>query len=303
MNLQQIEYIIAVDTYRHFVTAAEKCFVTQATLSMMIRKLEDELNVKIFDRSKQPVEPTEVGKKLITQGRIILHESKRLKQIVDEETFEVKGDLTIGIIPTLAPYVVPLFINSFITKYPKVNLRIFELITDDIIQRLERQILDVGILALPLNKPTLKEEVLFREDFVLYSSENERSGKRKRISTRDIDVNKLWLLEEGHCLRAQVINLCNLKNKKTQWRQLDFDTGSIETLKKIVDLNNGITILPYLALKDITPQQSARVRYFQKPVPGREIGLVTYRFFLKEKLIEALKNEIQLCVKGNNQVI
>lgn len=296
MNLQQIEYIIAVDTHRHFVRAAEKCFVTQATLSMMIKKLEEEMGVKIFDRSKHPVEPTEVGKKLIAQGRIILYESKRLKQIVDEETRELKGELKIGVIPTLAPYLMPLFVHSFINKYPHINLKVFELITDDIIHRLEHQALDIGILALPLKNPAFKEDILFHEDFVLYSSTKEKSNKQKRITTRDIDVNKLWLLEEGHCLRSQVVNLCNFKKKKTQWRQIDFDTGSIETLKKIVELNDGITILPYLALKGMTPHELSRVSYFQKPAPGREIGLVTYRHFQKENLVNALKMEIKHCI-------
>lgn len=292
MNLQQIEYIVAVDTYRHFVTAAEKCFVTQATLSMMIKKMEDELSVKIFDRSKQPVQPTEIGKKLIAQARVVLQESRRLAEIVKQELNEFKGELKIGIIPTLAPYVVPLFITSFLKKYPHVRLKIFELTTPEITEKLEQQALDIGLLALPLNKPTLREEPLFYEEFVLYTSVNEKALKNKYIVPKDIDANRLWLLEEGHCLRSQVINLCGLKNKEKQLHQLDFETGSIETLKKLVDTNSGITILPELALKDMTGDQLKRVKYFKKPSPGREIGIVTYRYFLKENLVNVLRSEI-----------
>lgn len=292
MNLQQMEYIVAVDTHRHFVTAAEKCFVTQATLSMMIKKMEEELGVKIFDRSKQPVEPTDIGKKLIIQARIILQESKRMGEIVKQELSEFKGELKIGIIPTLAPYLIPLFISSFLKKYPLIQLKIYELITPDIIKKLEHQELDLGLLALPLNNPSLKEERLFHEDFVLYTSLNERIIKSKYIVPKDIDVSKLWLLTEGHCLRSQVINLCGLRNREKQLHQLDFETGSIETLKKLVDMNNGITILPQLALKDMNSAQLKRIKYFQKPSPGREIGIATYRFFLKENLINVLKKEI-----------
>lgn len=293
MNLQQMEYIVSVDTYRHFVTAAEKCFVTQATLSMMIKKLEEELGVKIFDRSKQPVEPTEVGKKLIFQARLVLQESKRLREIVKKELNEINGELRIGIIPTLAPYLLPLFIQSFVNKYPLVNLTFYETTTEEITKKLERQELDIGLLALPLQNSSLKEEFLFHEDFVLYTSEKDNSLKRKKISPGDLDTSKLWLLEEGHCLRSQVINLCSLNKRKHQPGQLHFETGSIETLKKLVDISGGYTVLPQLALNDMTESQLKRVKYFQSPAPGRNIGIVTYRFFLKEALIKALKDEIQ----------
>ena len=303
MNIQQLEYIIAVDDCRHFVKAAEKCFVTQATLSMMIKKLEDELNIKIFDRSRQPVVPTEIGKKIIGQAKIIVQESNRMKEIVQEEQGELSGELKIGIIPTLAPYLLPLFMNSFLKKYPLVRLRISELTTDDIIHKLEQHDLDAGLLSTPLNQPSLTEQILFYEEFVVYASPNEKILKKKYVLANDIDINRLCLLEEGHCLRSQVFNLCELRSKKKEMHQLDFATGSIETLKKIVDANQGITILPVLALKDMSTKQKNNVRYFKKPVPVREIGLVTYRYFVKEKLIESLKEEILNSIPAEMKIL
>lgn len=292
MNVQQLEYIIAVDTHRHFVKASEKCFVTQATLSMMIKKLEDELNIKIFDRSRQPVVPTEIGKKIIAQAKIILQESSRLKEIVEEDHGKLSGELKIGIIPTVAPYLLPLFMSSFLNKYPLVKLKISELTTADIIHKLEQHDLDVGILSTPLNLPSLIEQTLFYEEFVVYASSKEKILKKKYVLANDIDINRLCLLEEGHCLRAQVFNLCELRDREKEIHQLDFATGSIETLKKIVEVKQGITILPMLALKDLTLKQKMNIRYFKKPAPVREIGLVTYRYFVKQKLIESLKEEI-----------
>lgn len=299
MNIQQLEYIIAVDNSRHFVKASEKCFVTQATLSMMIKKLEDELNIKIFDRSRQPVVPTEIGKKIIAQAKIILQESSRLQEIVKEEQGELNGELRIGIIPTLAPYLLPLFMNSFLNKYPLVRLKISELTTNDIIHKLEQHDLDAGLLSTPLNQPSLTEQPLFYEEFVVYASAKEKLLKKKYVLANDIDINRLCLLEEGHCLRSQVLNFCELKNKEKQMHQLDFATGSIETLKKIVETNQGITILPFLALKDMTIKQKNNIRHFKAPAPVREIGLVTYRYYVKEKLIIGLKDEILKNIPAN----
>jgi LysR family hydrogen peroxide-inducible transcriptional activator len=292
MNIQQLEYVIAVDTHRHFVKAAAKCFVTQATLSMMIKKLEEELDVKIFDRSHQPVVPTEIGNKIIAQAKKILYESSRLKEMVQDEQAELKGELRIGVIPTLAPYLLPLFMNSFLKRYPSVKLKISEFTTDQIIQKLEQHDLDAGLLSTPLNQPSIKEDVLFYEQFLVYASAGEKILKKKFVLANDIDINRLCLLEEGHCLRSQVFNLCELRNKEQEFRQLDFETGSIETLKRMVEVDQGITIIPMLALQAMTAKQKQNIRYFKAPVPVREIGLVTYRYFVKEKLIQSLKDEI-----------
>lgn len=292
MNLQQLEYIIAVDTYRHFVTAAEKSFVTQATLSMMIKKLEEELGAKIFDRSRQPVVPTSVGQKLIKQAREVVESARRMKEIVHEENDLTQGELHIGIIPTLAPSLLPFFISNFLSKYPNAKLKISELTTDTIIQKLEDHTLDVGILATPLGNKNLVERPLFYEKFVVYSSESEKISPMKKIVPSELDVDRLWLLEEGHCLRNQVINLCEHREKGDTLHQLDLAAGSIETLKKIVDANQGITILPELVLRDMTESQLEKIRYFKDPVPVREVSLVTYREFIKKRLVDALAEEI-----------
>ncbi len=308
MNLQQLEYIVAVDTLKHFSAAAAKCNVTQPTLSMMIQKLEEELDVKIFDRSKQPVQTTEIGQTVIDQARMILGEAGNLKKLVAQQKGTICGELRIGIIPTLAPYLLPLFLNQFLKKYPLLKLKISELTTDQIIERLNAQHLDAGILATPLKNPTLQELPLFYEQFVVYASQAEKMMKKKYLLAADIDVNRLWLLEEGHCLRSQVVNLCELKRKEALLQNLDYEAGSIETLRKMVDLNNGITILPELALRDLTKTQMKNIRYFKSPAPVREVSIVTYRYFVKYHLIEALKKEIlasipkEMTIQGKHDV-
>ncbi|MBI1770142.1 MAG: LysR family transcriptional regulator [Bacteroidetes bacterium] len=292
MNLQQLEYIVAVDTWRHFSAAAEKCNVTQPTLSMMIQRLEEELDVKIFDRSKQPVVTTSIGSKVIEQARTILSEASQMKNLVRSQKGEAHGQLHIGIIPTVAPYLLPLFLNDFLKKYPNIQLKISELTTDQIISHLEKQQMDAGILATPLKMSSVKEQPLFYEQFVVYASAEEKMMKKKYLLAEDINVNHLWLLEEGHCLREQVVNLCELKRKETLLQNLDYQAGSIETLRKMVDMNNGITILPELALRDLSLKQKKNIRYFKAPAPVREISIVTYRYFVKYNLIELLKNEI-----------
>lgn len=297
MNLQQLEYIIAVDEHRHFVTAAEKCFVTQATLSMMIKKLEDELDVKIFDRSKQPVIPTDIGKKIIKQARIILNESNKIKNIIKEEEGTLSGELHLGIIPTLAPQLLPLFLNSFLKKHPLVHLKINELTTEEIITKLKTNSIDAGILATPLHQKELMEDILFYEQFVVYSSPEEKKLMRKKyLLAEDIDINKLWLLSEGHCLRSQVINLCELNKKEKSLHRLDFESGSIETLKRMVDSNQGITILPELAVMQLTSSERKRIKEFKSPAPVREISLVSYHHYAKHNLLKALKEAIINCL-------
>lgn len=292
MNIQHLKYILAVDTHRHFAKAAEHCFVTQPTLSMMVQKLEEELEVKIFDRSKQPVVPTEAGEKLIEQAKIILQEVNRMKLIVNELKGEIKGELRLGIIPTVAPYLLPLFLKAFLKRFPLLKLKITELTTQQIIDQLKNHQLDAGILATPLNNDSLNEQRLYYEQFVVYASPNEKMMKKKFLLPGDIDTNHLWLLEEGHCLRSQVLNLCELRKKELETSNLEYEAGSIETLKKIVDFNNGITILPELALKELSDDDLKNVRHFKPPVPVREISIVTYRHFVKQRIIDVLKEEI-----------
>jgi len=292
VNIQHLKYILEVDTQRHFAKAAEKCFVTQPTLSMMIQKLEEELGVKIFDRSKQPVVPTEAGEMIIKQAKIILQEADKMKLIVDELKGEIKGTLRLGIIPTVSPYLLPLFLNSFLKKYPLLKFKIVEFTTEQIIEKLKNHQLDAGILATPLNNDALKEQPLYYEQFVVYASSNETLMKKKYLIPNDIDINHLWLLEEGHCLRTQILNLCELRKKGLKTSNLEYEAGSIETLKKMVDMNNGITILPELALNELSAKDKKSVRHFKPPVPVREISIVTYRHFVKQRVIDVLKEVI-----------
>jgi LysR family hydrogen peroxide-inducible transcriptional activator len=299
MNLQQLEYIVAVDQLKNFVKAAKSCFVTQATLSMMIKKLEEELDVKIFDRSKQPVKTTEVGEKLILQARKIILESRKLKEIIQIEKGIVSGELKIGIIPTLAPYLLPLFLKQFMQNYPLVKLVINELTTDVIMQKLKSGDLDAGILATPLHDNAITEQVVFYEKYFLYVNAKEKGFDKNYVLPKDIDVNRLWLLEEGHCMRSQILNFCSLKKQKELEGQFHYNAGSIETLKNMVDTNFGMTIIPELATHNLSISQKKKLRVFKVPEPVREISIVTHREFLKANLIQSLKEVILSVIPDN----
>jgi LysR family hydrogen peroxide-inducible transcriptional activator len=292
MTITQLEYIIAVDTYRSFVMAANKCFVTQPTLSMQVQKLEDTLGVKLFDRSHQPVIPTEIGEEIIAQARVLLAESEKIKEIISDRQKELSGELKVGIIPTVSPYILPKILNGFIQKYPQVKLIVWEQTTEQIIQQLKQGTLDCGILSTPLHESTLTEIPVFYENFVAYASKNSKLYKKKTISPDDIDMEEIWVLNEGHCMREQVLNICQRRKATKGFQHFEYNTGSVETLKRMVDMNNGATILPELALAEMSDRQRDRVRYFKSPEPAREVSIVMHRNFLKRRMIEALKNEI-----------
>jgi LysR family hydrogen peroxide-inducible transcriptional activator len=292
MTITQLEYIVAVDTYRSFVAAADKCFVTQPTLSMQVQKLEDNLGVKIFDRSKQPVVPTEIGIEIINQARIMLSESEKIKEIISDRQKELSGELRVGIIPTVSPYILPKIIHGFIEKYPQVKLVVWEQTTEQIIQQLKLGMLDCGILSTPLHESNLTEIPVFYENFVAYVSKNSKLSKKKNIVPDDIDMEEIWILNEGHCMREQVLNICQRRKSTRGFQHFEYNTGSVETLKRMVDQNNGATILPELALSELNEKQLDKVRHFRSPEPAREVSIVIQRNFLKRRMIEALKNEI-----------
>lgn len=292
MTITQLEYIVAVDTYRSFVLAAEKCFVTQPTLSMQVQKLEDTLGVKIFDRSKQPVTPTEIGIEIITQARIMLSESEKIKEIITDRQKELSGELRVGIIPTVAPYILPKIIRGFIERYPQVKLIVWEQTTEEIVQQLKLGMIDCGILSTPLHESSLTEIPVFYENFVAYVSKNSKLSKKKNIVPDDIDMEEIWILNEGHCMREQVLNICQRRKSTKGFQHFEYNTGSVETLKRMVDQNSGATVLPELALADLSDKQLDKVRYFKSPEPAREVSIVIQRNFLKRRMIEALKNEI-----------
>lgn len=291
MTFTQLEYVVAVADSRQFAKAATQCFVTQPTLSMQLQKLEEELGIRIFDRHKQPVVPTEGGEELIAQARKILAERDAVFDLVQIQKGVIQGQLIIGIIPTLAPYLLPLFIASFTRKYPQVKLVVQELTTGHIIKRLKEGRLDAGILVTPLQETGFNEEVLFYEEMVAYVSKTNKAYKKNYLLAADIDPEKLWLLEEGHCFRSQVLNLCELR-KNSLSSHFEYEAGSLETLKRMVHLNEGITILPELATLDLTPKQHNLLRYFKSPAPVREVSLLTYRHQLKHRLLNVLKDEI-----------
>ncbi|HEX6429776.1 MAG TPA: hydrogen peroxide-inducible genes activator [Niastella sp.] len=292
MTFVQLEYVVAVDTYRHFASAAEHCFVTQPTLSMQVQKLEEELGVKIFDRSKQPVVPTEIGIEIIEQSRRILSEKNVINELVQTKKGILTGELRIGIIPTLAPYLLPLFVQNFYKKYPLIKLVVQELMTEYIVSRLREGRIDVGILVTPLQENGIKEHVLFYEELLAYVSRKNTAYKKTYVLAQDIDPEKLWLMEEGHCFRSQIVNLCELRRASEMGTHFEYEAGSIETLRRMVEINDGITILPELTTLDMTARQLQLIRHFKKPAPMREVSIVVHRDFVKKRLIEALKEEI-----------
>jgi LysR family hydrogen peroxide-inducible transcriptional activator len=292
MTFVQLQYIIAVDTFRHFALAAQHCYVSQPTLSMQIRKVEEELGVKIFDRSKQPVIATELGTELIEQARKIIAEKNVMDELVQRKKGVITGELKIGIIPTLAPYLLPLFVQRFTQKYPLVRLVVNELTTENVVIQLRSGKIDMGILVTPLQETGIKEHVLFYEELMAYVSKKNAAYKKTYMLPQDIDPNKLWLLEEGHCFRSQIVNLCELRKASRDASHFDYEAGSIETLRRMVDMNDGITILPELATQDMTSRQLGQIRYFKRPAPMREVSIVVHRDFVKKRLIEILKEEI-----------
>jgi Transcriptional regulator len=292
MTFVQLEYIVAVDKHRHFAAAAKSCFITQPTLSMQVQKLEEELGVKIFDRSKQPVLPTQQGLEVLEHARKILAERDMLNEMIEAKKDTVNGTLRLGIIPTLAPYLLPLFIHSFTKRYPLVKLHVNELNTENIIQRLKDGRVDAGILVTPLHDVSIREEAVFYEELVAYVSKKNTAYKKNYVLPHDIDPNKLWLLEEGHCFRSQIMNLCELRHKSQEGSHFEYEAGSFETLRRMVDLYDGITILPELALNEMSLRQKDHIRYFKQPVPVREVSIAVHRTFVKRRLIDILKKEI-----------
>ncbi|HEX7015198.1 MAG TPA: LysR substrate-binding domain-containing protein [Cyclobacteriaceae bacterium] len=290
MTLIQLEYIVALDDLRHFALAADKCFVTQPTLSMQIQKLEEELGVKIFDRTKQPVIPTDVGIGIIAQARRVLHESRMIRQFINEHRGILSGELQIGIIPTLAPYLLPPLYRYMRKKYPRLNLVVREAITEEVIRDLRNNRLDCGVVVTPLNDPSIREDVLFYEELFVYVSRKNALVDKKYVLADEIDPRQLWLLEEGHCFRSQVLNLCELQ--KSTDISFRYETGNIETLKRMVDKSDGITILPELAVMELGKSQRRLVKRLRSPTPAREVSIVTHRDYIKHKLIQALKEGI-----------
>ena len=291
MTITQLYYVLAIAEHKNFTKAAEKCFVTQPTLSTQIQKLEEELDVLIFDRSKKPIELTEVGRKIVHQARNIVNESDRIQDIVDQQKGFIGGDFRIGIIPTVMPTLLPMFLKAFVKKYPKIKLKIEELTTDEIITRINDGHMDAAIVATPLEKENIKERVLFYEPFVAYIPNEHRLASKKTIDVSDLEIDDMLLLEEGHCFRDGVINLCKaFKDQHDEKFQLE--SGSIETLIKLSNEGLGMTLLPYLHTLDIHDNLKSNLRYFNEPSPAREVSIIYHKSELKMQIIDALHNVI-----------
>jgi LysR family transcriptional regulator, hydrogen peroxide-inducible genes activator len=297
MTITQLQYVLAVAEYKNFTLAAEKCFVTQPTLSMQIQKVEDELDILIFDRSKKPIQLTEIGQKIVNQAKNIVNEADRILDIVHQQKGFIGGEFRLGIIPTIMPTLLPMFLKNFIKKYPKVKLIIEELNTDDIIFKLNNGHLDAAIAATPLNEEKIKEVVLYFEPFVAYIPENHESFSKKEIEISDLNLDEILLLQDGHCFRDSVLNLCK-NNKNSEQNHFQIESGSFETLIKLADEGLGTTLLPYLHTLDLKEKDQTKLRQFKEPKPAREVSLIYPKNELKIHIIDALRSSISGVVKG-----
>tara|TARA_B110001469_G_scaffold85569_1_gene81005 strand:+ start:720 stop:1661 length:942 start_codon:yes stop_codon:yes gene_type:complete len=299
MTITQLKYVLAVAEHQNFTKAAAHVFVTQPTLSMQIQKLEEELSILIFDRSKKPIELTEVGEKIVNQARNIVNESERMQDVVDQEKGFIGGDFRLGIIPTVMPTLLPMFLKSFIKKYPKVHLKIEELTTAEIIIKLNDGHLDAAIAATPLVQEKIKERVLYFEPFVGYVPLNHRLNSKKYLDRSDLDINDILLLEDGHCFRDGVINICKSLKHNAAIDSFQVESGSFETLIKLSNEGFGMTLLPYLNTLDIPKEEQKKyLRYFNKPSPAREVSLLYRKSELKMQIIDSLYDIIAGIIRG-----
>ncbi|MFA7272301.1 MAG: LysR substrate-binding domain-containing protein [Crocinitomicaceae bacterium] len=289
MTLQQLEYLIALDDYRHFVKAAESCFVTQPTLTMQLKKMEDEIGLQLFDRQKKPLRPTEAGEQIIRKARLILGEVADLKAFVSHETDEFEGEFTLAVIPTLAPYILPLFLPNFIKKFPSTKLIIQEMQTAQILDALQKGSLDMGLLVTPLEEKHIREIPLFHEPFCLFLPKEHPLQKFGKIDPKQLDSEAMLFLEEGHCFRDQALSICSSRSSKDN-PAFEYRSGSIETLKSLVRENLGYTLVPKLSV--LNSIRDAHVKEFIEPVPVREVSIAVHKSFSKEALIEAIRDSI-----------
>ncbi|MGY5354350.1 hydrogen peroxide-inducible genes activator [Wenyingzhuangia sp. IMCC45467] len=297
MTITQLKYVLAVAKYQNFTTASEHCFVTQPTLSMQIHKLEESLDIQIFNRNKKPIELTDVGKKIVAQAKIIVNESNRISDIVDQEKGYIGGEFRIGIIPTIMPSLLPLFLKNFNKKYPKVELVINELTTAEIVQKLNDGYLDAAIAATPLNNENIIEAPIYYEPFIGLVNKNHRLYNEKHLNPQDLSLDDLLLLEDGHCFKESVLNICSSLSPNTK-KQFALQSGSFNTLIKLTKEGMGMTLLPYLHSLDLNNEDKSLIREFQKPYPAREVSMIYHKSELKLQLINALKDEISGVIRG-----
>lgn len=295
MTLTQLQYTLAVAEEGNFTLAAEKCFVTQPTLSMQVQKLEEELGVKLFNRNTKPIALTPIGQKILSQAKIIVEEAKRMTDIVAMEKGAVEGDFRLGIIPTVMPTLLPMFLNNFIKKFPKVNLKIEELNTASILDELLQGKLDAGIAATPLDTPKMIEKPLYYEPFVGYTPPTHPLSKLKMLEVEDIEKMDVLVLEDGHCFREHVLKLCQTTRIS---KSFDLKSGSFETLVHLANEGMGMTLLPYLQTRNLSEENAKNLRHFTSPEPAREISMIFTKSQLKLPVIEALSEVIEGVIRG-----
>jgi LysR family hydrogen peroxide-inducible transcriptional activator len=293
-SLNQLEYIVAVDKYRHFGKAADHCHVTQPTLSMQIQKVEEEIGYPLFDRLKKPIVPTAKGQKFISQAKVLLFEHHKLMDLSKHQGAERSGDLRLGVIPTIAPYLIPLFIAKFSKDYPKIHLTIDELKTETILSMLKEDRLDAAILATPLHEAGLKERPIYYEPFSLYVNKKHPLNARKKIKEDDLSGADMWLLADGHCVRNQVVKFCALKNDEGVFPNIEFEGGNLDTLRNLIRKSQGYTLVPRLFVETLSESERRDfIREFEKPVPTREVSLVYRRDQWKSDVLKALEESIR----------
>jgi len=301
MTIQQLEYIIAVDNYRHFAKAAEACYVTQPTLSMMLQKLEDELGAKIFDRKANPVEPTSVGKLILEQARISVSHFNKVKEVVNNERNILAGDFKLGIIPTVAAYIVPELLRTVGTTETGINLIMHETPTFEIIESVINGKLDGGLAATPLNNPMLTEIPVYYEKFYAYTSPLDSYAENEEIDLLNVDMCDLWLLENIHCFRGQALNLCKKRGKGDCLQNAKYESGSLDTLISIVDYNGGLTIIPEMTAMGLSEEKQGNLRNIKGNTSVREVSLVVSKDFVRHNIANAIVDMIKKSVPKSMQ--
>lgn len=296
MTITQLEYVLAVAEFQHFGKAAASCHVTQPTLSMQLQKLEEELQITIFDRSKSPIGVTDEGKIVIEQAKRIVSEHQKLYSILNESKDEIVGEFRLSVIPTLSPFIIPLFVGDFSKRYPKVKLIIQESITEDIMRDLDDGLIDAGILVTPLNNKNIIEKVIYYEPFYLFTSREHELYQKETVREEDLNIEEIWLLNKGNCFRDQVLNICARVKESELTSNVEFESGNFETLKNLVLNGNGYTILPHMAVTQISKEHQDMVKQFAAPTPMREVSLVSSKDNVKHKILNALEEELLAAV-------
>lgn len=291
MTILQLEYLNAIAQCGSFSAAAEVCFVTQPSLSTQIKNLEEELGVVLLNRNVKPLTLTEAGRIVHQEAQKAAAAFQNVKEVVSTLKGEVKGVLKLAVIPTIAPYFIHRFVPHFIKRYPGVGLEVKEMFTRDIERALRYDTIDIGILAAGFTSPAnVVEEKLFSEKLMLYVSEKHPMYGKGKIAVGDIDPSDMVMLSEGHCLRDQVVDLCSIARKLN--RGIRFESGSLETIMRIVDATGKVTIIPEMAYMLLSEQKNDNVLYITDGRAERDISMATSHNFYKKGIYDALKSEI-----------